>query len=248
MAKKIDKRKLIIPSLRLRTKMERGNKCSNCIHFHNETTNSEGFGRCKYYNVRVKRNELCDTFSDFSLHRDVGVEVIDGRRRQILNREQITDLKKYQTIGRRGSKIEESRGIIEEVQYTPIVTTTDYEKGFIDRYFVQRKSNPNNPVLEVESFSNFNGKYYKQVTVEWKIKGPRRHDTYTPDGLLLEKSIYNFNRDSLKFATGIIPELRFKVTNFTFLSFQRGDDTGQIDMEDVETEVQSVYKGNKKSY
>tara|TARA_Y100000593_G_C4266654_1_gene315119 strand:+ start:543 stop:1286 length:744 start_codon:yes stop_codon:yes gene_type:complete len=247
MAKKIDKRKLIIPSLRLRTKAKKTERCANCLHYHNDTQ-VKGYGRCKLFDVRVRKNELCDSLSTFNLHREVGIESINGRRIQTLNKEQVTDLKKYKTIGRRGSKIEESRGVIEEVQYTPIVTTTDYEKGFIDRYFVQRKSNPNNPVLEVESFSNFNGKYYKQVTVEWKIKGPRRHDTYTPDGLLLEKSIYNFNRDSLKFATGIIPELKFKVTNFTFLSFQRGDDTGQIDMEDVETEVQSVYKGNKKSY
>ena len=155
MAKKIDKRKLIIPSLRLRTKAKKTERCANCLHYHNDTQ-VKGYGRCKLFDVRVRKNELCDSLSTFNLHREVGIESINGRRIQTLNKEQVTDLKKYKTIGRRGSKIEESRGVIEEVQYTPIVTTTDYEKGFIDRYFVQRKSNPNNPVLEVESFSNFN--------------------------------------------------------------------------------------------
>ena len=53
---------------------------------------------------------------------------------------------------------------------------------------------------------------------------------------------------NLIYPNKLVEILSFLIICFTFLSFQRGDDTGQIDMEDVETEVQSVYKGNKKSY
>ena len=180
-------------------------------------------------------------------------------RNQIINRIKInlifsffTDLKKYQTLGRSSNlSIEPTGGVIHEQQYTPVVTEKDFETGFIERYFVQRKSHKNNPVLEVQNFEPFNGKYYHQVSLDWKITGPRRQNTYTPDGLLIEKSIFEYNRDSVKFATQKMPQLKFKVSNFTFLAYKLTD-TGQVDMEDIETTVQNVYnvrkQKGKKSY
>lgn len=244
MAKKVDKRKYTIPSLRLRSKTKPDEKCKNCIYFSNKEMITEKIkhGRCKRFDVRVKRDELCDSFSSFYLAKDLGV----GKK------ENISDLKNYQSLSRRGDvHIEETKGIFEEKQYTPLITSADYEKGFIERYFVQRKSHKNNPVLEVQNFEPFNGKYYHQVSLDWKITGPRRQNTYTPDGLLIEKSIFEYNRDSVKFATQKMPQLKFKVSNFTFLAYKLTD-TGQVDMEDIETTVQNVYnvrkQKGKKSY
>ena len=48
-----------------------------------------------------------------------------------------------------------------------------------------------------------------------------------------------------------MPQLKFKVSNFTFLAYKLTD-TGQVDMEDIETTVQNVYnvrkQKGKKSY
>ena len=89
MAKKVDKRKYTIPSLRLRSKTKPDEKCKNCIYFSNKEMITEKIkhGRCKRFDVRVKRDELCDSFSSFYLAKDLGV----GKK------ENISDLKNYQS-------------------------------------------------------------------------------------------------------------------------------------------------------
>ena len=159
MAKKIDKRKYKIPSLRLKKKGDI-KACSSCIWFRNDELNRvRGFGRCKKFDVRVQKKELCDSYSAFTLHRELNKD-----RKRKYTEDQIGDLKKYQTLGRSSNlSIEPTGGVINEQQYTPIVTTKDYETGFIERYFVQRRSHKANPVMEVANFSAFNGKYFNQL-------------------------------------------------------------------------------------
>ncbi len=58
--------------------------------------------------------------------------------------------------------------------HVPNPNDTDYKRGFILRYFLQKVNDTNGPVYEVSdtTFANFlNNELYLKCKIEWKISG-----------------------------------------------------------------------------
>ena len=69
--------------------------------------------------------------------------------------------------------------------FTPEPTDRDYEKGYITRYFAQKKSGPKK-ITEISesqfethklSYRGLNNKLYEVFSIEWEITGPK-NDIY----------------------------------------------------------------------
>lgn len=58
-------------------------------------------------------------------------------------------------------------------KYRPIPTTDDYDKGYIDRYFVKKANE--NVIIEVSFLTNVNTNLYTRVSMQWKISGPKNN-------------------------------------------------------------------------
>jgi hypothetical protein len=58
--------------------------------------------------------------------------------------------------------------------YIPELEDSDYEKGYITRYFAQKANDESSPVLEIDdrTYSNLiNNSFYIVVQLDWKVSG-----------------------------------------------------------------------------
>jgi hypothetical protein len=58
--------------------------------------------------------------------------------------------------------------------YVPIQSDTDYLKGYIIRYFIQKINDVNAPIIEISSdtYSQFiDNNFYNVVNLDWKLTG-----------------------------------------------------------------------------
>ena len=82
----------------------------------------------------------------------------------------------------------------------PIPSDTDYENGFIERYFTQKVNDKNSYVFEIdkEEYSNlFENPYWISEIMKWRITGPIT-PVYNIDGILTDKGVIESNNASIK--------------------------------------------------
>ena len=181
-----------------------GQKCSTCISYKFQPHNDWN-GWCHKNKFRVKKDELCDKWGN--------VPIADHFNK--ISPDNLNDIKTYvrSTKGRG----EPTKGWVSETSFIPNPSPKDYKKGYILRKFVQRRHNTNEPIKEVGDFSGFSKKYFHQLKLRWKIKGPPYNDITSRSGQVIEKSAYNFNKDSVRYASTELPQIKYKISNYLFL-------------------------------
>jgi hypothetical protein len=75
-------------------------------------------------------------------------------------------------------------------KYRPSPTDSDYEKGYIDRYFAKKANE--NVIVEISYLDNVNINLYKKVVMRWRISGPK-NNTFK-NGILDKAGITEQNR------------------------------------------------------
>jgi hypothetical protein len=82
----------------------------------------------------------------------------------------------------------------------PIPSDTDYENGFIERYFTQKVNDKNSYVFEIDKevyFDLFENPYWISEIMKWRITGPIT-PVYNIDGILTDKGVIESNNASIK--------------------------------------------------
>ena len=75
--------------------------------------------------------------------------------------------------------------------YVPTPTENEYKRGYIVRYFIQKRNDKNSPIYEIseDGYTTFsNNFYYNVVSLDWKIVGT-------------DEEIKEANLKSVKFAS-----------------------------------------------
>jgi len=178
-----------VPSLRKKQKSDK-NHCLNCNFYKSKMINS----RCGKWDIQVKHDELCDS------HHKV---ILTGELNEYTE-EQFGDLKTYQKLSKH-----RTNGVVERDHYIPKPTAKDYRDGVIVRRFVQNKSHPNNPVIEVATYGQYPFMEFNQVELDWKIN--------IDDSDRFTKSIFEFNLASTKYASKKMPKLSSFLKNYMYL-------------------------------
>ena len=83
--------------------------------------------------------------------------------------------------------------------HAPTPTPTDYRRGYIVRYFIQRVSDNNGFVYEVglpEYEEYFSNPYWISISMRWRISGPLNM-VYDSNGNLIDKGVIESNKSSL---------------------------------------------------
>lgn len=107
------------------------------------------------------------------------------------------------------------------VTYIPILTNTDYKRGFITRYFVQKTNDDNTPIFEVN-----NGEYhrvgrsgiYNTTSLRWRIEGSI-NGVYDLNENLKDIGVKESNKISIRLASNEITKLKLYLPNL--LQFNR---------------------------
>jgi hypothetical protein len=81
----------------------------------------------------------------------------------------------------------------------PIPTESNYETGFMERYFCQKVNDSNGFVFEI-SFDVYKeleiNPYWKVVIMRWRIRGPKEI-VYNEFGTLLDMGVKQSNKNSI---------------------------------------------------
>jgi hypothetical protein len=113
---------------------------------------------------------------------------------------------KINTLFKLESKIE---------SYFPNVTDSDYSKGWISRYFVQKTNDKRSSIYEVNYSEFIRIKYntlFTSVIIKWRISGPKTTQ-YDSNGNVLDKGVSESNRISISLVNDKIPNLKFYLPN-----------------------------------
>jgi hypothetical protein len=113
---------------------------------------------------------------------------------------------KINTLFKLESKIE---------SYFPNVTDSDYSKGWISRYFVQKTNDKSSSIYEVNYSEFIRIKYntlFTSVIIKWRISGPKTTQ-YDSSGNILDKGVRESNRISISLVNDKIPNLKFYLPN-----------------------------------
>ena len=97
----------------------------------------------------------------------------------------------------------------------PKLNESDYNRGFITRYFVQKSNDTNSPIYEISSssFSSYNNNpFFIVSSVRWRIVGPKE-TVYDEDGSIVDKSVSESNRISINLQSKKIPNLKLYLPN-----------------------------------
>jgi hypothetical protein len=85
----------------------------------------------------------------------------------------------------------------------PIPTESNYETGFMERYFCQKVNDSNGFVFEI-SFDVYKeleiNPYWKVVIMRWRIRGPKEI-VYNEFGTLLDMGVIQSNKNSIAITT-----------------------------------------------
>ena len=77
----------------------------------------------------------------------------------------------------------------------PIPKETDYENGFIQRYYCQKINDLNGFIFELE-----NNPFWKTTILRWRIKGPI-DPVYNDVGQLIDMGVIQSNKNSIAIAS-----------------------------------------------
>ena len=121
------------------------------------------------------------------------------------------DIERYKKISRGSNKTNPSK-----IQTTvPKPTEEDYRIGYILRFFVQKTNDNSSPIYEVDN-STYNSllskPIYKGTIIKWRIRGPLQNKLDN-NGKILEKSVSESNRISLKLESVRMPNLKLYLPN-----------------------------------
>jgi len=97
----------------------------------------------------------------------------------------------------------------------PIPSDTDYENGFIERYFTQKVNDKNSYVFEIdkEEYSNlFENPYWISEIMKWRITGPIT-PVYNIDGILTDKGVIESNNASISIISEKIKNVKLYLPN-----------------------------------
>jgi hypothetical protein len=97
----------------------------------------------------------------------------------------------------------------------PVPTASDYELGFIRRYFAQIANNPNGHIYEIDNevYSELeHSPFWKVVDMKWRIRGPL--DTiYDSEGSISDMSVSSSNNASIGIAGTKLNNIRLYLPN-----------------------------------
>lgn len=99
--------------------------------------------------------------------------------------------------------------------FIPKPTDSDYTKGYITRFFVQKVNDKSAPVYEVSNveFNRLKSNLiFNTTSLRWRISGPKEIQ-YDKDGKVTDKGIKESNRISTELASKNIPNLKLYLPN-----------------------------------
>jgi hypothetical protein len=85
----------------------------------------------------------------------------------------------------------------------PIPKETDYENGFIQRYYCQKINDLNGFIFEIDNnlFKELeNNPFWKTTILRWRIKGPI-NPVYNDVGQLIDMGVIQSNKNSIVIAS-----------------------------------------------
>lgn len=97
----------------------------------------------------------------------------------------------------------------------PRPTDNDYEKEFIQRFFVQKSNDLNGFVYEVnsETFDVLKSNpFWLTATIRWRISGPL-DNVYDSNGLITDKGVINSNKVSIGIGAETIKNIGLYLPN-----------------------------------
>ena len=97
--------------------------------------------------------------------------------------------------------------------HVPTPNVSDYQVGYIRRYFVQKRNDKSSPIFEV-SLNEYERlvkeALYIGATVKWRISGPI---TETIIDSVLDKGVRDSNRIAISLVNDIMPNLKIYLPN-----------------------------------
>jgi hypothetical protein len=103
----------------------------------------------------------------------------------------------------------------------PVPSTTDYNLGYVYRYFIQKANDENSFIFEISetSFKSYQtNPFWKKIRLKWRIVGPV-NSTYK-NGEIDDRGVINSNKASLAAASSEIKNISLYLPNL--LQFHKG--------------------------
>lgn len=97
----------------------------------------------------------------------------------------------------------------------PLPTESDYELGFIMRYFVRRANDLNGFIYEIDesTFESYKNKPFWLVgELKWRISGPI-DVVYKSNGDIDDRGVINSNKTSIMYTSKILPNISLYLPN-----------------------------------
>jgi len=94
--------------------------------------------------------------------------------------------------------------------FVPEPIESDYENGFIERYFIQKANDNSSFVFEINDIianKIFSNPYWKQIVVIWRISGPIDVIKNEKTGIIIDNGVYNDNIKEIAKAKKQIPNI-----------------------------------------
>jgi hypothetical protein len=132
-------------------------------------------------------------------------EVVGNKLKQ-----KIMSLDRYKTIQ---TSFENDIRDIKITTFIPKPTDSDYNNGFIRRYFIQKGNDKSSPILEVslpEYEKMVRKPLYIGVTLKWRISGPISEIEIDS---VLDKGVRESNRIAISLVTDKMPNLKIYLPN-----------------------------------
>jgi len=101
------------------------------------------------------------------------------------------------------------------VTHVPKPTELDYQRGYIRRYFIQKMNDSLSPIYELDydRFGSYKSNpYFISTSIKWRISGPKE-TKYDNKGNVVDKSVSESNRITLKLASDKMPNLKLYLPN-----------------------------------
>lgn len=99
----------------------------------------------------------------------------------------------------------------------PVPSETDYDVGFIRRYFTKKANDRNAYVFEISEkvyteYLNNNDSFWVIANLKWRIKGPI-DKTFKEDGTIKDIGVRESNKAALGLASATIPNIKLYLPN-----------------------------------
>jgi len=94
---------------------------------------------------------------------------------------------------------------IQPSTYIPTITQSDYDEGYISRFFVGRINYFEVIETNYKDFNMADSSYFTKININWKITGPE-FDVYN-NKILEMVGVVNYNKYRIKEAQQVIPNI-----------------------------------------